>query len=244
MIEGIIFDLGSTLIHFDGDWKSVWPRSLAALEAALHESGVNWRTQDLLGEFAGRMEQYQRNRLGDHVEHTTRAVLEDALASVGIRGVDPDVITLALERMYSLTEQRWGPVPDLENTLDSLQQRGLRLGLLSNAADEANVQRLIDKVGIRSYFAPILISASTGLRKPAPDPFLRILKQWQHEPEQVVMVGDRLDQDILGAQRVGMHQIWLRSFAEPDQPDGIKPEKTADSLAQIPSLIDELSPKG
>ncbi len=240
MIEGIIFDLGSTLIRFDGEWESVWPESLAALEGALHETGVDWGRQDLIGEFAGRMQEYQRNRLGDHVEHTTRAVLGDALASVGIDGVDPQVVAFALERMYAVTEQHWVGVPGLEMTLNILQRRGLRLGLLSNAADEANVQRLIDKVGIRSFFDPILISAAIGSRKPAPGPFLQILEHWQHEPEQVVMVGDRLDQDILGAQRVGMHQIWMRSFAEPDQPGEIKPEHTVDSLMQLPSLIDDL----
>ena len=210
MIEGIIFDFGSTLIRFDGEWEHVWPQSLSALEAALHQTGIDWGTQDLIGEFARRMQEYQRNRLGDHVEHTTRAVLGEALASVGIDRVDPEVLAFALEQMYAPTEQHWLRVPGLEMTLNILQRRSLRLGLLSNAADEANVQRLIDKVGVREFFDPILISAAIGSRKPAPGPFLQILEHWRLEPEQVVMVGDRLDQDILGAQQVGLHQIWLR----------------------------------
>lgn len=241
MIKGIIFDLGSTLIRFDGEWESVWPESLAALEAALREAGLDWGTRDLIGEFAGRMQQYQRDRLGDHVEHTTRAVLVDTLGSAGIDGVDAQVIAGALERMYAVTEQYWRGVPGLMTTLQALQRRDLCLGLLSNAADEANVQRLIEKVGIRDFFDPILISAAIGFRKPAPAPFLQVLEHWKHEPEQAVMVGDRLDQDILGAQRVGIHQIWLRRFAEPGQNEEIKPEHTADSLEQLPSLIDNLA---
>ena len=190
------------------------------------------------------MQEYHRNRLGDHVELTTTAVLGEALASVGIEELNPQVVTHALGRMYALTERHWLRVPGLEMTLNLLQRRGLRLGLLSNVGDEANVQRLIDKVGIRGFFDPILVSAAIGERKPAAGPFLQILERWHLKPEQVVMVGDRLDQDILGAQRVGMHQIWMRGYAEVDHGDEITPELTADSLMQLPSMIDALSEKG
>jgi putative hydrolase of the HAD superfamily len=244
MIEGIIFDLGSTLIRFEGDWDRIWPESLGELETALRESGFDWGTQDLIGVFSRRMQEYHQNRLGDHVELTTTAVLGEALVSVGIEGPDPKVIAHALDRMYALTERHWLRVPGLEMTLNLLQRRGLRLGLLSNAGDEANVQRLIDNVGIRSFFDPILVSAAIGERKPAAGPFLQILEHWHLKPEQVVMVGDRLDQDILGAQRVGMHQIWMRGYAEIEQGDEIAPEFTADSLMQLPSMIDDLSEKG
>ncbi len=190
------------------------------------------------------MQEYHQNRLGDHVELTTTAVLGEALASVGLFDPDPQVIAHALERMYAPTERHWMRVPGLEMTLNLLQRRGLRLGLLSNAGDDANVQRLIDKAGIRSFFDPILVSAAVGERKPSAGPFLQILEHWHLEPDQVVMVGDRLDQDILGAQQVGMHQIWMRGYAEVDHGSEITPELTADSLMQLPTMIDDLSEKG
>ena len=105
---------------------------------------------------------------------------------------------------------------------------------------------LIDRAGIRSYLDPILISAALGVRKPSREPFDLILSQWGLRPTQVVMVGDRLDQDILGAQRAGLHQIWLRDYAEVEKSilHEHEPELTGDALTQVPALIEHLNSKG
>ena len=84
-----------------------------------------------------------------------------------------------------------------------------------------------------------------GIRKPHPEIFLRVLRQWGLSAPQVVMIGDSLGEDILGAQQTGMHQIWLKenvAIAE-NQPLilEVRPEKIAVHLDEVPMLIDELS---
>ena len=90
----------------------------------------------------------------------------------------------------------------------------MRLGLLSNAGDSQNVQRLVDQAGFRQAFDPIIVSAEIGLRKPHARAFEPILEQWRVHPSEVVMIGDTLGEDILGAQRCGMHQIWVHAFSD------------------------------
>jgi putative hydrolase of the HAD superfamily len=244
MIKGVIFDLGSTLIYFDGDWSQVWEEALEELQAALRDVGIKEISAELTSEFARRMEAYRRDRLDDHQERTTANVLTEALQALEGSVPDDDLLASALERMYARTERHWKPVPGVNDVLRQLASQGLRMALLSNAGDEDNVQRLIDRAGIRHHLDPILISAALGLRKPATQPYELILSRWNIKPEQAVMVGDRLDQDILGAQRAGLHQIWLQAYAEPDQHRASDPELTGETLAEVPLLIEHLNSKG
>jgi len=244
MIRGAIFDLGSTLIHFEGDWDKVWQASLDELEPALREAGAHSIPAGLGNEFGRRMRAYRQERLDDHRERTTETILLETLADLGGSAPEPEIVRAALERVYARSERCWKAVPHLIPTLNELRRTGLRMALLSNAGDEANVQRLIDQAGIRKFFDPILISAAIGVRKPASQPFMQILTRWKLAPQQVVMIGDRLDQDIRGAQQAGMHQLWLQQYADPGQERLLEPELTADSLDQVPAQIERLNMKG
>jgi putative hydrolase of the HAD superfamily len=129
--------------------------------------------------------------------------------------------------------------------LDELRVKGMCLGIISNAGDEGNVQRLIDNAQLRPYFRPIYISAALGIRKPNPKLFEMVLETWDLPADQVVMVGDNLGADILGAQNVGVHQIWLTTQADTpsnrEHASVIVPEATAESITEVPALLLQLA---
>jgi putative hydrolase of the HAD superfamily len=124
------------------------------------------------------------------------------------------MIAQALQAYYAHSETQWRVMPGAHATLEQLRQAGLRLGLISNAGDDANVQRLIDQAGLRAYFDPILVSAAVGLRKPNPQIFALVLSAWGLPPAECVMVGDTLGADILGAQLAGLRHVWLTAHAD------------------------------
>lgn len=132
-------------------------------------------------------------------------------------------------------------MPGAPDTLAALRAAGLRLGLISNAADDGNVQRLIDRAGLRPWFDPILVSAAVGLRKPNPRIFGRVLEAWGLAPAEVVMVGDMLGADILGAQLAGLRHVWLTAQADhranAAHAGQIIPEARADSLPDLLPLL-------
>ena len=245
MIRGVIFDLGSTLIRFNGEWGKVVSEAHVALVDQLQRDGLQMDGRAVASEFRRQMEIYYHDRESDFIEVTTAFVLRQVLAESGHPEVSDEVIRLALERMYRLTEDHWSPMPGVYAVLEALRREGLRLGLISNAGNEANVHRLIDRASLRPYFDPILISAALGLRKPNPALFEIVIQAWGLSPEEAVMIGDTLGADILGAQNAGMHQIWLTADAETPanraHAGTIIPEATASALADIPALVRRLS---
>ncbi|MCJ7568779.1 MAG: HAD family hydrolase [Anaerolineales bacterium] len=244
VISGAIFDLGSTLIRFEGNWPDLYQDSLDLLIGQLQEDGLDFARSDFRSAFERTLEANDLQRQSSQIERSTTSLLQEILNSFGHEEISPDILGRGLKRFYSVSESYWQPMPALHAVLEELHEEGRMLGMISNAGDVENVQRLIDKVEIRSYFDPIIISSSIGIRKPDPRPFEMVLDRWKVNPSSVVMIGDTLEADVLGAKGVGIHQIWLKPEAEASTVTQITPEKIAEKLVDIPGLIREFEAKG
>lgn len=247
MIKGVVFDLGSTLIRFEGDWWEARRLGTQALVEQLRTDGLNLDEPAFMKAFVKALDTNSRVREEDCRERTTALLLRKVIDDFGLSSITEDDIQRSLIKFYAVGEAQWEPMPHLYDVLDALEREGMRLGIISNAGDAGNVQRLIDHFKLRAYFTPILISAEVGIRKPDTRIFDTLLAQWELRAEEVVMVGDLLGADILGAQRIGMHQIWLKSddqFPGRDQDSQkIIPEAIALDLAEVLQLIRDLREK-
>jgi HAD superfamily hydrolase (TIGR01662 family) len=247
MIRGVVFDLGSTLIRFEGDWSETRRLATQALVEQLRTDGFNLDEPSFMEAFIEALDANYHAREKDHRERTTVSILRDVIEGFGSSLVTEEKLRRSLVRYYGVGEAMWIPMPHLYTMLDTLEREGMRLGIISNAGDKDNVQRLIDNAQLRAYFDPILVSAEVGVRKPDARIFQMLLAHWELRSEEVVMVGDLLRADILGAQRVGMHQIWLK--ADYDLPgiehesQEIVPEAVALDLVEVLQLIQELQEK-
>ncbi len=245
MIEYVLFDLGSTLIYFDGDWPGVFMEAQESLLAHLHSAGLSPDREAFLEDYRARLEAYYAERESEFVEYTTAYILQETLAAAGYPDVPEAAIRRALEAMYAVSQAYWQPGPDTIPTLEALRTQGYRMGIISNAGDDADVQALVDKARVRPYCDFVISSAAVGIRKPNPRIFRMALDNWGARPEQAVMVGDTLGADILGAQNARIFSIWLTRWA--DNPandahaDTIHPEAAIQALAELPSLLKSLN---
>jgi HAD superfamily hydrolase (TIGR01662 family) len=240
-IRGVIFDFGSTLIRFLGDWDDVLTRGRRDMTLWLKQAGYPLEVE-AFGQVVQRAFQANfRERQLDHRERTSRQILLQALREVGVDTVSDEHLRTALRRLYAPSEAAWSPIPGVRKALTVLHERGLRLGLLSNASDVENVERLLEAARLPPVLDPVVISAAAGVRKPTPSLFEGILRLWWMAPEEAVMVGDVLGEDILGAQRAGLHQIWVRGHADAtfnaDFVDKVIPEWTVETVADVPALL-------
>lgn len=245
MIRGVIFDLGSTLIRFEGDWNEVRSRGLHAMLEQFEQEGLAVDDQAFAERFNHTLESSLKERESSGIEIPTESLLRLVLVQFGKWQVEDGVVKRVVERMFRESEGLWKPMPGLIDVLDELKVAGYRLGIISNAGNVDNIQRLMDNAGIRGYFDPILISAAVGIRKPHALIFETVLKAWGLPAREVVMIGDMLNADIVGAQRVGMWQIWLTADAdnESNRADAhlIVPEAKAERLRDVPELVKRMS---
>ena len=97
--------------------------------------------------------------------------------------------------------------PQTKEILEQLRQE-YKLGIIANQLPGLE-QRLKD-FGILEYFDAIFSSADLGLAKPDPAIFRLALQKTNCLPHQAIMIGDRLDNDIVPAKRIGMKTIWIK----------------------------------
>jgi HAD superfamily hydrolase (TIGR01662 family) len=246
--KAIIFDLGDTLIYFDAVLQEVLVEADEVLYQGLVEKGLSLEKTPFIKEFRTRMNAYFEERDSEFIEHTTYYVLGELLKGLGFSDLPEEFLRAALRDMYTVFENQWIPEAESIPVLQELQQRGYRLGLVSNAADDEDVQTLIDKAGIRPYFDQIITSAVAGIRKPNPRIFLPLYQAWNLHPEQVVMVGDTLGADILGARNAGMFGIWVTRRANNAgnraHQNTIHPDAVVANIRELPGLLDKLTQPG
>ncbi len=100
------------------------------------------------------------------------------------------------------------PYADAEYVIRQLSGNGYRLGVIANQSPGTRAR--LSHWGLFQYFDVILASAEEGVSKPNPEIFHRALKAANCSPERAVMIGDRLDNDIAPAKKVGMQTVWVK----------------------------------
>lgn len=242
--HAILFDLGNTLLYFNGEWSQVFAESDRKLLEQLQAAGLELDEECFLKEFRARMDTYYREREATFIELTTAYILRNLLASLG-KPTNDEIVCPALHAMYAASQKYWQPAVDTLPTLETLQAQGYRMGIISNAGDDADVQALVDDADMRPYFDFILSSAAFGLRKPNQDIFEMALSNWDYPNDKVVMVGDTLDADILGAHNAGLYSVWItRNANTPGNRDNLEriiPDAKIATLGELPGLLETVS---
>jgi HAD superfamily hydrolase (TIGR01662 family) len=241
-LNGVIFDLGNTLIYFDGDWSQVYTQADIELARFLQATGLNLDEDRFLDEFRTRLREYHNEREAEFIEYTTAHILRTLLHEWGFSEIPDEIITSGLEAMYRVSQAHWKPEEDALPTIQKLKAQGYLLGLISNAADDADVQTLVDKANLRPYFEVILSSAAAGIRKPHPEIFQRAMSALKTSPSHTAMVGDTLEADILGAKNAGMVGIWITRRVEilnrQGETKSIKSDAVINRLSELPEVLE------
>ena len=130
------------------------------------------------------MEFYRQNKKGDK-----------EVAS--LLGVEMPAWDTARERLY----------PDTEEVLINLHEK-YKIGIIANQM--YGTEDRLEAFGIRHFIDVVVASAEEGVEKPDRRIFEIAFERAGCMPEEAVMIGDRIDNDILPAKMLGMKTIWMK----------------------------------
>jgi polyol permease family/HAD superfamily hydrolase (TIGR01509 family) len=189
-IELILFDLGGT-IYDDETFTRALLRAARELNPALGEHEF-WAVYD-----------EQRGQ--------SSGSLRTAIAKRCTPGSDRATLVALAKKYWEYPASAL--YPDVKPALSSLAPR-FKLGLVANAG--AAAKKALRRDGLDRFFSVIILSEEAGIEKPDEEIFQRALEQAGVRADRAIHVGNRLDNDIRPAQRVGMKTIWvLRGDAPP-----------------------------
>ena len=239
MLEAVLFDWGDTLM----EWA--WQDELLA---AGHRAGLAALGRDDLPEadvVAARFRErylplFWQPGVLEEVEYP--GIVRDLLAEFDVAVSDEQ-----LSRFLEAEHAAWQPARRLGAhtwaLLESLRDRGLKLGLVSNALDPPwLLHRDLEQLGVAGRLDVAVFSSEVGWRKPHPAIFERALEALGAEARAALFVGDRLYEDVGGASKLGMRTVQALWFRADEPADGAEPDFQAftplDVLTIARRLID------
>lgn len=83
-----------------------------------------------------------------------------------------------------------------------------KIGIIANQS--LGTEERLGNQGILKYINLIVASAEEGVAKPDRRLFEIALERSNCEPVNSIMIGDRIDNDIIPAKRMGMNTIWIK----------------------------------
>ena len=132
--------------------------------------------------------------------------------------------------------------PDAKDVLAALRHRGYRVGVLSNTMwPRVHHQEVFARDDLDVLIDAAVYSSELEVAKPHAEAFRAILTALDVTAEESVFVGDRLWDDVMGAQQVGMRTIWIPHSQIPAEhvPDGsARPDATAHRLLDVFTIVE------
>jgi HAD superfamily hydrolase (TIGR01549 family) len=91
------------------------------------------------------------------------------------------------------------------SVLKRLKDRGLKLGLISNSA--FSYKTPFYDLGLDLYFDTTLFSFEVGMKKPNLEIYKLILQKLDVLPDQCIMIGDKIIEDVEAPQQIGIRSL-------------------------------------
>jgi putative hydrolase of the HAD superfamily len=152
-------------------------------------------------------------------------------------GVEGDALAECLRLRSDFTRNALVPRAGAIETLDELERRGFKRGLISVCSSD--VEEQWDETAFARHLDDVVLSCAVGLSKPDPRIYELACERLGVEPDECLFVGDGANDELAGAQRVGMRAVCVLPPGrdEPLWPEARGWEPTITSLEDVLELV-------
>lgn len=262
-IKAVLFDLDDTLLWDERSVKEAFAATCeeaakhysniepAALEEAvrkearaLYESYETFPFTKMIGinPFEGLWARFEK---GEQEEFRKLQALapeyrkQSWIRGLKALGVDDAELGARLAEQFP-AERRSRPIV-YEETFEVLKQlKGkYKLLLLTNGSPDLQQEKLNGVSELIPYFDHVVISGDFGKGKPDASIFEHAMELLGIQPEEGVMIGDKLTTDIMGSNTVRMKNMWINRHGA-TRTDEIIPAYEITNLREIQAVIDSI----
>jgi putative hydrolase of the HAD superfamily len=227
----VLFDLDDTLIDYSAGTESSWSEACAAVgaPAGLDPGGLSRAVLEARRWFWDDPIRHRTERV-DMLGAWTK-IAARALEEVGAPGA---ALAAALAEDYATRRTSAHYLyPDAIDTLARLRSAGARLAMVTNG-DKRFQREKIERFALAPYFEAIVIEGEFGIGKPDASVYRHVLAALGVGPREAIMVGDHLDNDVAGAQAVGIRGVWLdRDRLGLPAGCGVRPDRIIAALTEL-----------
>ena len=211
MIKAIFFDWFNTLARYEPPREELHSQLLGEFGIKVSPSelmpGLLAADKYFFGENT-RSPVDKRNREGQAEVYSRYASI--MLSEVGVKANKELILQILAKWPQLFSEVKFVLFDDVLATLKALKERGLILGLLTNATkDTVSVYR---GLGLELLLNFVVTSEEVGADKPNPSIFQAALQRAGVVAAEAVHVGDQYDLDVAGARGVGINPILIDRY--------------------------------
>lgn len=224
-IQAIFFDIDDTLYDSTLQTREARRNSVKAMI----EAGLDVDERDCLTVLKRIVK-----RFGSNYQHH----FDELLSYFGYEK-NPRIIAAGVVAYHTTKIAYLVPFPDTVPTLLKLRDKGFTLGVITDGIAVKQWEKLI-RLGLQHFFHTVVVSKNQE-QKPSGSVFRETLKKIRCKAENAIMVGDRVDRDIRGANVVGMTtiQISLGKYRKLKPRDELEePDYVISRLSDILRILD------
>mgnify|MGYP001315273463 CR=1 FL=1 len=226
MIKAVIFDLDNTLI----DFMHMKNKAVDSAINGMIESGLHISYEDTKKKIF---------EIYDKEGYEYQEVLNQFIISI-YKTINYKILAAGIVSYRRAKEKFLIPYPNTNKTLIEISKLGLKLGLITDAPSREAWTRLYS-TNLHHIFDKVLTYDDTKVYKPSKIPFERILKYFDINPNEAIMVGDWPERDLEGAKSVGMKTAFASYGNSADKGIFDKADIVLDDISEIIEYVKKIN---
>jgi putative hydrolase of the HAD superfamily len=220
-IDCVIFDWGGTLTP----WHTI-------------DLGQAWRACGLGDEVADRLVEAELEVWRRAKESQQSGTIDEVFAVAGASAGPAEIAAY-----FAWWEEHTFTDPEVAPLFTALRERGIKIGVLSNTLwPRSEHERVFRRDGVAELIDAEVYTSEIAWTKPHPEAFRAALAGLGvDDPRRAVFVGDRLWDDIHGAQQIGMRAVFVPHSDIPESqrgPRNGRPDATVQRLGELLPIVD------
>ncbi|MBL0317298.1 MAG: HAD family hydrolase [Flavobacteriales bacterium] len=199
MIKAVGFDLGDTLIEYEGvplNWSSYYDDALK-----IGFDNINRKyTNDIYKICESVLLQYNTRVNPRDVEYPAAKIFNEIAMRINCDEVEKDLL---LDSFFGFFQQKSVVFQDTIDVLNQIKFRDLKIGVLTDVAYGMPAKYVRYDIQIfNEKVDSIITSAEVGYRKPNPRGFIFLANKLDVSKDEIIYVGNE-EKDIIGAKNAG-----------------------------------------